>query len=82
MNKTLIFLISFILLTVLLPSLLSLCGGKNSQNTVNTQAVILRLLHSVRNDVHVRNVIARWLLSEVEINEAIRKIVIICVLQK
>ena len=37
MKKTLVFVISFILLPVLLSSLLSLCGGKNSQNEVHTQ---------------------------------------------
>ena len=40
MNKTLIFVISFILLAVLSPLLLLFCGGNNNQNEVDTQAEV------------------------------------------
>jgi len=61
MKKTLIFVISFILLPMLSPMLLSLCGGNNKQNAEDTQVE--------DTGVNMESATAKIIESEEKLNE-------------
>ena len=73
MKKTLVFVISFILLPVLLPSLLSLCGGGNSQDEINTQSEIAKAEENTGKnsveEIDTESVISNIVESEKTLNE-------------